>query len=43
MMFGMLGTVRHASDGYQFQNVRSVMERCESQNGNFYHDVGHVS
>lgn len=40
---GMLGTVRHASESRQLQNVRSVMRRCESQKGNFYHDVGHVS
>lgn len=40
---GMLGTVRHASESRQLQNVRSVMRRCESQKGNFCHDVGHVS
>lgn len=40
---GMLGTVRHASERHQIQNVRSITERRESQKGNFYHDVGHVS
>lgn len=39
----MLGTVHHASESHLFQNVRSIMECWESQKGNFYHDVGHVS